>query len=127
MDILGIGTHVVDCPRVAKLLARHADLFLAQVYTANEQAFCRGRTHTTEHYAAVWAAKEAVYKSLGTAWRRGLAWTDVEVADPAGPAACATLAGAAADLARERGVRTVLVTLAHSRAFATATAIAVRG
>ncbi len=127
MDIAGIGTHVVECVRVAKLLGRHADAFLDLVYTPREQAFCRERTHTAEHYAAVWAAKQAVFRSLGTAWRRGTPWAEVEVICDAGATPGVVLTGGAAGRAEALGVRSVLVTLAHCRAFATATAIALRG
>ncbi len=126
MDIAGIGTQVVECVRVAKLLGRHADAFLDLVYTPREQAFCRGRTHTAEHYAAVWAAKQAVLRSLGTTWRRGTPWAEVEVICDTVPPGV-VLTGGAAGRADALGVRTVLVTLAHCRAFATATAIALRG
>lgn len=127
MAIVGLGTHVVECVRVRKLIARHGEAFLLRVYTTREVVFCRDRTHSTEHYSALWAAKEAVFRSLGTTWRKGVAWTDVEiVADgPAGPTV--VLAGPTAALADARGARGILVTMAHTRAFATATAVAVRG
>lgn len=127
MEIVGLGTHVTDCARVRKMIEKHAEAFLDQVYTPREQAFCRERTHATEHYAAVWAAKEAVFRSLGTTWRRGTAWTDVEVSceNPLEPTVVVT--GATRGLMEARGVWNVLVTMAHHRAFATATAIAVRG
>jgi holo-[acyl-carrier protein] synthase len=127
MEIAGLGTQVVDCLKVRKLIEKHAEAFLDQVYTAREQAFCRERTHATEHYAALWAAKEAAFRSLGTTWRKGVAWTEVEVNcdNPVEPTVVVT--GATRGLMESRGVRTVLLTMAHCRAFATATAIAVRG
>jgi holo-[acyl-carrier protein] synthase len=127
MDIAGVGTQVVDCLRVRKLIDRHGEVFLSQVYTPREMTFCRDRAHSTEHYAAVWAAKEAVFRSLGTTWRKGTAWTDVEVLcdNPVEPAVVVT--GATKDLLDARGVRNVHLSMAHCRAFATATAIAVRG
>lgn len=127
MEIAGIGTQVADCLRVRKLIERHAETFLAQVYTVREQVFCRDRAHATEHYAAVWAAKEAVFRSLGTTWRKGMAWTDVEIVceNPVEP--LVVVSGPTKDLLEGRGVRTILVTMAHTRAFATATAIALKG
>ena len=124
MDIAGLGTHVVECARVGRLLARHADAFTTLVFTPAEQAFCRGRTHTTEHYAAIWAAKTAVHRSLGTAWRKGQPWTAVEIVFAGRPAA--TLTGPLADSAAALGVTRVLVAVAHCRTFATGTAIALR-
>lgn len=127
MQIAGIGTQVVECVRVRQLIDKHADAFLAQVYTPREQVFCRDRAHSTEHYAAVWAAKEAVFRSLGTTWRKGVLWTDVEVMcdNPVEP--CVVVVGATRQLLDARGVRNILLTMAHTRAFATATAVALRG
>lgn len=127
MEIAGIGTQVIDCLRVRKLIDRHEDAFLAQVYTSREQVFCRDRRHATEHYAALWAAKEAVFRSLGTTWKKGTAWTDVEILceNPVDPAVVVT--GPTRALLDARGVKNVLVTMAHCRTFATATAMAVRG
>lgn len=124
MGITGLGTQVVECVRVRKLIDRHGEAFLTRVYTARELAFCRDHPHATEHYAAVWAAKEAVFRSLGTTWRKGTDWTDIEIA-PDAPAA--TLTGPTRAVADSRGVSAVLVTTAHTRAFATATAVAVGG
>jgi holo-[acyl-carrier protein] synthase len=127
MEIAGLGTQVVDCLRVRRLIERHGEVFLAQVYTLREQLFCRDRRHSTEHYAAIWAAKEAVFRSLGTTWRRGVAWTDVEVVcdNPVEP--YVVVSGPTKELLDHRGVRNVLVTMAHTRTFATATAVAVKG
>jgi holo-[acyl-carrier protein] synthase len=124
VGIVGLGTQVVECVRVRKLIDRHGEAFLTRVFTPREIAFCRDRSHSTGHYAAVWAAKEAVLRSLGTTWRKGLDWTDIEIAAD-GPTA--TLSGPTRELADGHGVTAVLVTTAHTRAFATATAIACRG
>ena len=37
------------------------------------------RKAATQHYAGRWAAKEAVLKALGTGWRRGISWRDIEI------------------------------------------------
>jgi holo-[acyl-carrier protein] synthase len=73
----------------------------------------------------LWAAKEAVLKALGTGWRRGISWRDVEVLnDPAGKP-CVTLRGGAKEVADRLGIALVLVTISHCHTHATATAIAV--
>ena len=127
MDIAGMGTHIVECLRVSQLIDQHADAFLDQVYTPSEQIFCRDRKRTLEHYAAIWAAKEAVFRSLGTTWRKGVDWKDVEILcdNPVEPTVVFT--GPTRELVHSRGVKYVLVTLAHCQSFATATALALRG
>lgn len=127
MDIVGLGTHVLDCPRVRKLIDRHAEKFITEVYTAREAAYCRDRTHSTEFYAGVWAAKEAVFRALGMKWKRGVCWRDVEVVCDSAVEPRAEVTGQAAERMAERGATRVLVTFSYSRMYATATAIAVRG
>lgn len=127
MEIAGIGTQVVECVRVRRLIDRHEEAFLVRVYTPAELAFCRDRAKSTEHYAAVWAAKEAVFRSLGTTWRPGTAWTEIEVAGLGTGEMTANVNGPTQAFLTARRATSVLVTTAHCRTFATATAIAVRG
>ena len=126
MDIVGIGTQVVECVRVRKLIDRHGETFLSQVYTPREMRFCNGKAHSTEQFTAVWAAKEAVFRSLGTTWRRGICWTDVEVVCENGGGPTVVVSGATRELMTARGVGCILLTMAHCRAFATATSLALK-
>jgi holo-[acyl-carrier protein] synthase len=127
MVIVGLGTHILDCPRVRKLIDRHADKFISQVYTDREAAYCRDRTHSTEFYAAVWAAKEAVFRSLGTKWKRGVNWKDVEIVCETAVEPLAVVTGPTRDRMHDRGAARILVAFSYSRLYATATAIAVKG
>ncbi len=79
MAILGIGTDIVECPRIADMIERHQDIFITRVFTVAEIEYCSGRKAATQHYAGRWAAKEAVLKALGTGWRRGISWRDIEI------------------------------------------------
>lgn len=126
MEILGLGTQVMECARVRRLLDEHADAFLKQVYTDRELRFCNTKKQTTEQYTALWAAKEAVFRALGTTWKRGMSWTDVEILCELGAAPQVVVSGATRDLQAARGVNHLLLTMAFCRAFATATAIAGR-
>src|SRR4029077_870002 len=72
MQILGTGTDIVECLRIARMIDRHGELFISRVYTDAEIEYCSTRKAATQHYAGRWAAKEAVLKALGTGWRRGL-------------------------------------------------------
>ena len=127
MDVVGIGTQVMECARVRKLIDRHGEAFLKQVYTPREVMACNGKTHSTEQFTAIWAAKEAVFRALGTTWRRGVEWTDVEVICENGGPPQVVVTGATRELLAARGVGPILLTMAHCRSFATATAIAGRG
>jgi holo-[acyl-carrier protein] synthase len=86
--------------------------------------YCQRSKHATEHFAGRWAAKEAVLKCLGTGWSKGLCWTDIEVAnDPAGKPAI-NLYATTSDHAKAIGIRDVLITISHCRAYAVAYALA---
>ena len=100
-------------------------MFLKQVYTDREVRFCNGKKQTTEHFTALWAAKEAVFRALGTTWKRGMNWTDVEIVHDNGGPPHAVVSGATRELMAARGVNHILLTMAFCRSFATATAIAV--
>ncbi|MBA4068184.1 MAG: ACP synthase [Isosphaera sp.] len=127
MEIVGLGSQVMDCARVRKLIDAHGEAFLRQVYTDREVRYCNGKKQTTEQFAAVWAGKEAVFRALGTTWRRGMSWTDVEVVCDTGGPPRVLVGGPTRELMAARGATQVLLTLAFCREFATATGIAVRG
>ena len=126
MDIVGIGTQIVDCTKVRKLIDQHGETFLARVYTEREIRYCNDRTHTTEHFTAIWAAKEALLRSIGTKWHRGIDWTEIEVESEKGQSPTVTVGGAIEELTELKGVGRFLLSMAHSRTFATATCLAVR-
>lgn len=125
MEIVGLGTQVMDCARVRLLIDQHGETFLRRVFTDREVAFCNTKKQTTEQFTALWAAKEAVFRSLGTTWKRGTNWTDVEIICDGGGSDVA-ITGPTSELMTSRGVSQIMLSTARCRAFATATAIAVR-
>ena len=80
MPILGHGIDIVETARIRKLVDDHGQHFLDRVFTPSEQRYCaRNPKRYFEHLAGRFAAKEAVLKVLGTGWRGGIAWTDIEI------------------------------------------------
>ena len=127
MEIVGIGTDIVECLRIGRMIEQHGELFLTRVYTAREVRYCQARKNAIEHFAGRWAAKEAILKCLGTGWRKGLCWTDLEVRNDFNGAPKVHICGGARDQAQQLRITNVLLTISHCRAYATATAIAVSG
>ena len=126
MDIVGIGTDIVECLRIGRMIEQHGELFLTRVYTEREIRYCQARKHATEHFAGRWAAKEAVLKCLGTGWSKGVAWTDVEIRnDPHGKPQV-MMCGGAKDHAQGLRICDILLSISHCRAYATAYAVALR-
>jgi holo-[acyl-carrier protein] synthase len=127
MEIVGIGTTIVECLRIGRLIERHGEQFLTRVFTEREIRWCQARKRPLEHFAASWAAKEAILKCLGTTWRPGMAWTDIEIRSEAVTGALRViLRGALKELEQQHGIGAVLLSTAHCRAYATAYATAVR-
>ena len=124
MEVLGIGTDIVECLRIAQMIERHAEQFIARVYTEHEIEYCAARKAATQHYAGRWAAKEAVLKAIGTGWVRGISWRDVEVRNDGAGRPSIVLTGRALDIARGQGIQNVMISISHCRSHATAYAVA---
>ncbi len=123
-DVIGIGTDITECLRIARMIERHGDLFINRVYTAEEIRYCRNRKQTTEHFTGRWAAKEAVLKALGTGWRRGISWRDVEILNEPGGKPIVNVHGGTKSVIEQLGITRLLITISHCRTHATAFAIA---
>jgi holo-[acyl-carrier protein] synthase len=123
-DVLGIGTDITECLRIARMIERHAELFIARVYTPREIQYCQSRKQSTEHFTGRWAAKEAVLKALGTGWRRGIAWRDIEVLNLPDGRPVVHVHGGVKKLVEQLGVTSLQVTISHCRTHAIAMAVA---
>ena len=77
--ILGLGSDITDARRIAKVIERHGERFIARVFTATERARADRRRNRIETYAKRFAAKEACAKALGTGMRAGVWWRDMGV------------------------------------------------
>lgn len=125
--VVGIGTDIIECERIERMLHRHGNIFLARVYTAGEIDYCSGRKAGVQHYAGRWAAKEAVLKSLGTGWAHGIQWTEVEVVNQQGGKPNIVLSGKAKQISEQLGIREVMISISHCRSYAVAYATAIAG
>lgn len=123
--VIGIGTDIIECVRIAKMIEKHGELFLHRVYTHNEIAYCSCRKSANQHYAGRWAAKEAVLKALGTGWSRGIQWTDIEVVNEIGGRPYIELDGQAKVISQQQGIHKILISISHCRSYAIAYATAV--
>ena len=93
--ILGLGSDLVDVRRIEATLARFGDRFTHRIFTPGERARCDRRAARAEGYARRFAAKEACAKALGTGFRRGIFWRDLEVVNLASGQPTMRLAGGA--------------------------------
>jgi holo-[acyl-carrier protein] synthase len=125
MRVIGIGTDIVECLRIAQMIERHGELFIGRVYTPWEIEYCTARKAATQHYAGRWAAKEAILKCLGTGWARGINWTDMEVRNDEAGRPSVRIGGGAREVCEKLGIVDLQISISHCRTHATAFAIAV--
>ncbi len=123
MSIVGHGIDIVKVSRIARMLAEHGERFLERCFTPDERAYALRGPRAAEHLAARFAAKEAVLKALGTGWRNGIGWTDVEVVlEPSGRPTV-RLWNVALETAQRLGIVRWSLSLSHTDELAAASAV----
>jgi holo-[acyl-carrier protein] synthase len=122
--IKGHGIDIVAVGRVQHMLDEHGQRFLDRCFTPAEQAYCaRSEKRYLEHLAGRFAVKEAILKVLGTGWRGGIQWTDMEVLPNDLGQPVLKLRGEAARIADEHGILRWHVSISHIETHATGSAI----
>jgi holo-[acyl-carrier protein] synthase len=124
MKILAHGIDLVEFGRLEQLLARHGLRALERIFTRRERSDAEGLRNRLERLAGRFAAKEAVMKLVGSGWRDGVAWTDVEVVNDAMGRPVVHLSGRLKELARQRGIEQITLSITHTDRFAIASAVA---
>ena len=116
-----IGTDIIEIPRIKKAIEHRGDIFLRRVYTNREIERYRRRPSSL---AARFAAKEAVMKALGQGMF-AIGWRDIEVLSEPDGQPTVHLRGRAELRANQLGLKTLALSLSHSRDYAVAVALAV--
>jgi holo-[acyl-carrier protein] synthase len=116
--IVGIGIDLVETARIKEGIDQHGDRFIRRLYTPGEIQYCQQFKNQAERYAARFAAKEAAFKALGTGWREGVRWLDVEVSNQPSGKPELVLHGRAQELAGSMGVTRRSVSISHADHYA---------
>jgi holo-[acyl-carrier protein] synthase len=119
--ILGIGVDLTPIERMARAMNNHPGRLEARLFTDGERAYCRSKAEPMQHFAARFAAKEAILKALQVP--EGLSWHELEVISDGG-APRISLTGRAAQAAATAGVRRLHLSLTHAGGQAMAFVIA---
>ena len=77
--MIGLGSDLIDIRRIEKTFLKFGDRFRDRIFTKNEIEKCEKRSEKISCYAKRFAAKEAAAKALGTGFRKGVYWKDLEV------------------------------------------------
>jgi holo-[acyl-carrier protein] synthase len=127
MPIVGHGIDIIETARIKRSVEEHGERFLDRVYTPGEREYCqRSKKRYFEHLAGRFAAKEAVLKVLGTGWRGGIAWTDIEIISRQSGQPHVVLSGECLRIANDLGIAHWHVSISHIETHATASAIGLR-
>jgi holo-[acyl-carrier protein] synthase len=119
----GVGTDIVPVGRIAALMRDRGAAFLERWFTTREIDYCASKAVPSRHFAARFAAKEAVAKALPVAWDGPLPWQYIEIVIGPRGAPSVSLSGAVLDAAAEARVGDIRVSLSHCDEYATAIAV----
>ena len=124
--LIGLGCDLIEVERIRSVLAKHGDRFLKRIFTEEEQAYCNSVKYSHKHFAARWAAKEAVSKCFTTGIGEHLDWTSISVYHGSRKEPLVRLDAKATALLAEIGATHVWLTLSHTDTHAMAVAALVK-
>ena len=112
--ILGTGIDIIEISRLQKAIDRWGEEFLTHIFNKEEIEYAKKRKFPTQHYAARFAAKEAVYKAFGD--NKSLGWKDMTILnDKNGRPYCR--------LKKKNFKKKILISISHTENYAVANAI----
>jgi holo-[acyl-carrier protein] synthase len=114
MSVLGIGVDMVEVERIQHSLDRFGERFMKRVFTEGEIAYCVSMKYPARHFAARFAAKEAVSKAFGTGVGKAMGWRDIDVHKKKSGEPFLVLHGGAEALAQERAMKSAWISLSHT-------------
>lgn len=121
--LCAVGTDIVAVTRIAALIRDRGMVFLERWFTPSEIAYCSSKAAPSRHFAARFAAKEAVAKALPVAWSGPLPWQCIEIVNDQRGAPSVNLSGALGEAATMAGVGEIRVSLSHCDEYAIAFAL----
>jgi len=117
--IYGTGTDIIEVARIQTVMERDIG-FREKIFTPGEIAYCETKKHKYENYAARFSAKEAFMKAIGTGWRFGIRFADIDVYHDEYGKPLIRLSGKAEELALRERISKIHVSLSHVKEIATA-------
>ena len=123
MNIFGIGIDVVEVQRIASSMDEFGDRFADRLFTKEERDYCKKQKRPEIHYAARFAAKEAVAKAFGTGIGQDLGWLDMEIRRRKSGEPEVFLTGNGAKFAKDNKIAQIKISLTHAQHYAAANAV----
>ncbi|MES1214368.1 MAG: holo-ACP synthase, partial [Bacteroidota bacterium] len=110
--ITGVGIDMIETQRVAGKIAKESG-FREMVFSPNEIVYCESKANKAEHYAARFAAKEAFFKAIGTGWKNGTAYNEIEITNDDSGKPELILLGETLKTISEMSIGKISVSLSH--------------
>jgi len=120
--IYGIGIDIIEVARIEKAMMRDTG-FRDKIFTPGEIEYCESKKNKYQHYAARFSAKESFLKAIGTGWRFGIRFADIEVYHDELGKPLINVTGKAKELTAKLSVSKISVSLSHLKELATAIVI----
>lgn len=120
--IYGIGTDIIEVSRIKAVMERDIG-FREKIFTTGEIEYCEKMKNKQQNYAARFSAKEAFLKAIGTGWRFGIRFADIDVYHDELGKPHIRLYGKAEELVNKEGITNIHVSLSHVKEMATAVVI----
>jgi len=118
--IYGIGNDVIEVERIRNSIQK-SSAFVTKIFSKNEIEYCESKGNSKyQSYSARFAAKEAFMKALGTGWRNGIKFSDIEILNDELGKPYVNLLGTTKQVTDEHNFIAVLVTLSHIKEYAIA-------
>ncbi|MFA7420627.1 MAG: holo-ACP synthase [Melioribacteraceae bacterium] len=119
--VLGIGIDIIEIERIKKSVDDYGDHFLNKIYTKVEIEYSQSKANKYQHYAARFAAKEAIYKALSNDTDTVYSWQDVEIYNEVNGLPKVNFYGALKDYLNED--KQLKISMSHSENYVTCVAI----
>lgn len=120
MVVRGVGIDIIEIDRIKDSIERHHDHFVNRIFTMKEQEYCLLHKNSWVYFAGRFVAKEAVVKALGTGFRDGISWLDIEILNDSLGKPCVYLSES---IHQTFNTPQILLSISHCRQYAAATAI----
>lgn len=119
--IFGVGIDIIEIERIKSSIEKFDQIFLNKIFTKTELEYCESKKNKYQHFAARFAAKEAISKALATGWSKGFRWKDVDIYNEKSGMPNVKLHGNLKDfLGKDKSLK---ITISHSQHYVTCFAI----
>lgn len=77
---ISCGTDIIEINRIQDAIEKYEEKFRTEIFTSKEVEYCEShKLQKYQHYAARFAAKEAIFKAINTKISTNYSWSDFEI------------------------------------------------